>query len=638
MRIARGVYYAKAPLEGELAFVFPGAAAAYPGMGREFLLAFPEIGDKLLKRFPKLEALAPWLDPSREDLLQDPQMVLFGSTFFCQIHAEWTQNTLGLRPQAVLGVSSGETNAVMAMDAWEDLDSMLEEIMQSGMYTKEIAGEYGVVRKNWHIPSAEPVDWQSIRVLATPEEVQQAIGDDPKVFLTMINATKDCIVSGDGSSVARIAQIFGPQRATPLGHDIVAHCPLMKAWEKEWRAIHCRKTKPVHGVRFYSNASGTWYAAEKDAIADALTNQATGPVDFRKVVKAAYEDGVRIFLEHGPRASTTHWIEDILGDRPHLAVSLDRPRGGTDHLMESLAQLWTVGLDIPFERLPKTAWAEEGTQERVLTFSAHPKPIVLPSLDDLSISTMTKPEHVQTASICEQPKENIGLQEHTMVEAPKLASVFHQWQEEGEDKTPLEPQKEEAQTAVAKAGVPPPLKALDQSTRLEVAKQIQQFHGDVVHAHQQFLEQQNRALNLVSKLLQNAPVTATLSSQEKKQLQKPVVNAFAPSMPSAMAYTKEATTQKVFEATPKKYLSKQLRKYQYKHHQDHGKKVSQAHLFPPLPSLLQNHSLKNRGGYCPAHQRNKFRRSFPRAFARAKMVTRGLGISLLRQSLKALWT
>jgi len=97
---------------------------------------------------------------------------------------------LGLRPQAVLGVSSGETNAVMAMEAWEDMDRMLEEIMQSGMYSKEIAGDYGVVRRSWHIPPSEPVDWQSIRVLATPEEVQAAIGNDAKVFLTMINAPK----------------------------------------------------------------------------------------------------------------------------------------------------------------------------------------------------------------------------------------------------------------------------------------------------------------------------------------------------------------------------------------------------------------------------------------------------------------
>jgi acyl transferase domain-containing protein/3-hydroxymyristoyl/3-hydroxydecanoyl-(acyl carrier protein) dehydratase/1-acyl-sn-glycerol-3-phosphate acyltransferase len=547
-RIARGVYYAKAPIAGDLAFVFPGAAAAYPGMGREFLLAFPEIGDKLLERFPKLEQLLPWLDPLREDLLQDPQMVLFGSTFFCQVHAAWSKNVLGLRPQAVLGVSSGETNAVMAMEAWEDLDRMLEEIMQSGMYTKEIAGEYGVVRRSWQIPESAPVDWQSIRVLATPEEVQSAIGNDPKVFLTMINAPKDCIVSGDGASVLRVAKIFGPQKATPLGHDIVAHCPLMKAWEKEWRAIHCRKTRPVPGVRFYSNASGTCYTADQEAIADALTNQATGPVDFRRVVEAAYQDGVRIFLEHGPRSSTTHWIEEILGDRHHLAVSLDRPRGSTDHPMESLAQLWTVGVDIPFERLPKTQWAKEETKRRLLTFAAHPKPIVLPSLQELSNKATTDSEKTETTNMLTPTKETTDSPQDTMIAAPKFASVFQQWQAASGQQPLAQPQiaKEQVRTTQVK---PQPVQTINPSTRLAVARQIQQFHADVALAHQHFLGQQERALNLVSRLLQSSPTPAHASSPS--ELPPPMPSASpAPSMPSAAATVSKPPQQFSEAASP----------------------------------------------------------------------------------------
>ena len=38
---------ATAPIVGELAFAFTGAAATYPGAGRELLLAWPEIGDLL---------------------------------------------------------------------------------------------------------------------------------------------------------------------------------------------------------------------------------------------------------------------------------------------------------------------------------------------------------------------------------------------------------------------------------------------------------------------------------------------------------------------------------------------------------------------------------------------------------------
>jgi len=49
-----GVAFTDAPIAGELAFVFTGAAATYPGAGRDLLLAWPEIGDALAPRFSGL--------------------------------------------------------------------------------------------------------------------------------------------------------------------------------------------------------------------------------------------------------------------------------------------------------------------------------------------------------------------------------------------------------------------------------------------------------------------------------------------------------------------------------------------------------------------------------------------------------
>ena len=53
-----GVAFTDAPIAGELAFVFTGAAATYPGAGRDLLLAWPEIGDALAPRFSGVGDLA----------------------------------------------------------------------------------------------------------------------------------------------------------------------------------------------------------------------------------------------------------------------------------------------------------------------------------------------------------------------------------------------------------------------------------------------------------------------------------------------------------------------------------------------------------------------------------------------------
>jgi len=148
-RLGKGVYFRERPVSGEMAFVFPGAAAAYPGMGRELLLALPELTDKTLARFPALAYAQEWLDPANESLMKDPAKVLLGSSFLSQVHAILSREWLGLKPQAVLGVSSGETNSVLAMGAWNDLGPMLKEIIDSGMYSREIAGEFATAKRGW---------------------------------------------------------------------------------------------------------------------------------------------------------------------------------------------------------------------------------------------------------------------------------------------------------------------------------------------------------------------------------------------------------------------------------------------------------------------------------------------------------
>ena len=41
------------------------------------------------------------------------------------------------------------------------------------------------------------------------------------------------------------------------------------------------------------------------------------------MIEQAYADGVRVFVEHGPRGLCSGWIKRILGDRDHVAVPLD---------------------------------------------------------------------------------------------------------------------------------------------------------------------------------------------------------------------------------------------------------------------------------------------------------------------------
>ena len=153
-----GVAFADAPVTGELAFTFTGAAAAYAGAGRDLLLAWPEIGDALAERFSGVGELARLLYGAGITTL-DPRTQLTGCALVCQAQAEFSRTVLGLNPTAAIGLSSGETNALLAFGVWRDLEPMLGEIEASGMYGGQLTGACQVAASAWGLadqPATDP--------------------------------------------------------------------------------------------------------------------------------------------------------------------------------------------------------------------------------------------------------------------------------------------------------------------------------------------------------------------------------------------------------------------------------------------------------------------------------------------------
>ncbi len=372
-----GVAFADAPIAGELAFMFTGAAAAYPGAGRDLLLAWPEIGDALAARLPGVGDLARALYGAGITTL-DPRTQLTGCALVCQAQAEFSRTVLGLEPTAAIGLSSGETNALLAFGVWRDLEPMLDEIEASGMYGDELTGTCRVAAQEWGVGDA-PAPWECWRITAPRAAVEAALTREPLAYMTIVQAPDDCVIGGDPAACRRVIDSIDGARAMPLGLDMVIHCQAMAPFADVWRSIHTRDTYPVPDVRFYTNAVNRAYTPTRDAAAEAITRQALEPIDFPKTVLQAWEDGVRIFVEHGPRGILTGAIPKILGDRPHLAVTLDaQERRGLRALAESVSKLWVHGVPVQIEafetrmrQLHEQNAPSAPRTARTLTFTAH---------------------------------------------------------------------------------------------------------------------------------------------------------------------------------------------------------------------------------------------------------------------------
>lgn len=384
-----GISFRARPLKGELAFAFTGAASAYAGMGRGLLLAMPDLADKLSTRLPGATGAADWIYRTDDPRGAEPFHQLAGSSFLCQLHATLSLQVLGLKPQASLGLSSGETNGMFAFGLWRDFQGLLTDVTASGLYSHALAADFDAVRTHWGLPDSAPVQWDNFRVRAPMAAVQAAVAATPRCYLTIVNSPEDCVIGGDADACRQVLASLGAPPATPLGHDLAVHCEAVTPFEAAWRAAHSRETWPAPtGVRFYSNALGGVFQPDRDSVAEALTGQALRTVDFPMIVEQAWADGVRIFVEHGPRGSLTTAISEILGEREHLAVPLDRfGAPGDVQAWRAAAQLWCAGVAVDVEAL-ETACAPSAApsapQPPTLRFRLTPEHGDLPELPPLA--------------------------------------------------------------------------------------------------------------------------------------------------------------------------------------------------------------------------------------------------------------
>lgn len=368
-----GVHFAAAPIDGELGFVFTAGGAAYHGMGAQLFRALPETLASISERVP-LGDVAQWVfGPEREPAAAD---YLWGTALLSQAHAAITLGLLGLRPSAAIGYSSGETNSLFAFGVWSDMDAMRRQIDATGMLDREIAVDFDAVARAWGV---DDPDWAVWNVLAPVDDVRAAIADEARVHLMLINTERDVVISGDAAACTRIVEHFGSQRCRSVGYNLACHVPELAAeFHQQWLDVHTREVTPVPGVRFYSNGVEGAYDVSTEACAATITKQAETTVDFPATIRAAYADGVRVFVEHGPSGACTNFIREILGDDV-LAVHLDRRDSNVEQLFEACAALVAVGIDVDHAaltaRLEQRSPVPEPLDGPVMRFAAHPAPV-----------------------------------------------------------------------------------------------------------------------------------------------------------------------------------------------------------------------------------------------------------------------
>ena len=119
---------------------------------------------------------------------------------------------------------------------------------------------------------------------------------------------------------------------------------------------------------------------------DALLDQARRPIDFSRTIEQAYADGVRVFVEAGPRNVLTRSIGETLGARPHLALALDdMGRDPVEHLARVAAQLFAAGVPLDLDAIARTFGETGAVDRRASDRLALAMPARMPAFDPLTL-------------------------------------------------------------------------------------------------------------------------------------------------------------------------------------------------------------------------------------------------------------
>ena len=429
-----GIHFGHGTFEGELSFVYTGAAGAYPHMGRDLALALPDLVDSFASRAASVREAAGWVYTDDPTFESTPMDKLWGASYLAQLHTELTRKALGLRPTAAIGYCSGETNSLFALDAWDNLDGFRRDVSESRVYDRELCGELLCLRSAWNLDEGTAAEWSTWRIRAKSTDVEAALENEPRVHLVIVNALHDVVIAGDPAGCARVGAAFGRKAQRTPGYDFIMHCQEAREFESRWRALHTRPTKDVPGVRFYTHSTLSSYAPTTQTAADALTGQAMNRVNFPALVERAYADGIRIFIEHGPHAGCTKWISDTLGDREHLAIALDRyGHSSLFQGIECAAKLFAAGVPVKLDTLQKAlqrggnsvgtaASASPAKRSLVLTLPAHPEPVPPASTTPRQSKRTTMSPRINL--LAPHAHTTQGTLGDYMAPAPKLAPVM----------------------------------------------------------------------------------------------------------------------------------------------------------------------------------------------------------------------
>ena len=367
--------------KGHVAFVYPGSFTSYIGLGRNIFRLFPQLhNDVVIKsvynRVANIEKilyprsinklLRRQLESIEQTLIDDPVSMLESEVGIAGLMTAILKNYFQIQSPYSFGYSLGETSMMLAQGIWTSFKSTSDYLNSSPLFKTRLSGPKNAVRQHWGLPliheGKREEFWSNYILICSYSLVQEVLKNESRVYTVLINTPEEVIIAGETKACERVIQNLKFD-AFPTSINHVIHCEPMHSEYDELVKVNTLPIQTNSKTIFYSAAEYAPMKIDSHLIGKNIAKALCHQLDFPRLVNRAYNDNVRIFIEVGVGSNCSRWISEILKDKGHLAVSLNR-RGVDDHtsIIKALAKLFShrIELDLsPLYSLPNIKFAED---------------------------------------------------------------------------------------------------------------------------------------------------------------------------------------------------------------------------------------------------------------------------------------
>ena len=346
-----GIYYAEGVEAGDVGFLFPGQGSQYLNMGARWAMHF----DTALEIWDRVAELD-FDDEYRLDEVVFPPPVFNDDDRKTQNErltaTEWAQPALGATSLSIAGLldEMGLEPAGTGGHSYGEITALCS----AGVLDEESALE--VSRKRGELMAdASDISGAMTAVRAGADELEELVDDaDIDVVVANHNSPNQSVLSGATDEIEEAEHLLDDEAIsyTRLPVSTAFHSSLVSDSATPFGEFLDDIDFDDADIPIYANTTAATYPDDADEMRRRLAEQLANPVRFVDQIRQMYDDGIRTFVEVGPRSTLTKLVGKCLADQPHHRVNVDRRgKSGIESLFGALGYLAVRGVDLDFDVL-----------------------------------------------------------------------------------------------------------------------------------------------------------------------------------------------------------------------------------------------------------------------------------------------